>query len=216
MKHIFTIDVEEWFHILDAHTAPRIGDWDSLQLRSERSVLKILELLRITRNKATFFWLGWLAEKMPELVKLCREEGHEIASHGYAHVLAYKVGKEKFFYDISKGKGILEEILNEPIIGFRAAGFGITDYTKWAFDSIKKAGYSYDASVFPSKRGHGGMVNSNISAYNIKTNHGNLLEIPISVLDFYNKRFTLFGGGYLRITPLKLVHFDLLNSIFET
>jgi len=136
-----TIDVEDWFHILDSPAVPTIENWPHLESRIERNLENLLALLDSLSVKVTFFWLGWLAERHKNLVLRCREAGHEIASHGYAHVLAYKVGTEKFRQDITQGKLILEDTTGEQVRGFRAAGFGITEKAPWAFDIIKDAGY---------------------------------------------------------------------------
>lgn len=208
-KNVFTVDVEEWFHILDSPAAPKIDKWGKLSLRAEYSMDKILQLLSDTKNKATFFWLGWMAERMPKLVQKCKNEGHEIASHGYAHVLAYQVGRREFRNDITKAKVILENIIGQSIRGFRAPGFGITEESQWAFDVIKEVGYKYDASIFPANRGHGGMRSAAIGPHFIRTNSGYLPEIPVSVVEIFNKRINFFGGGYLRISPIELIHFGI-------
>ena len=208
-KCVFTVDVEEWFHILDSPATPEFEDWAKLPSRAERSMDKLLQLLADTENKATFFWLGWLAERMPKLVKKCANAGHEIASHGYAHVLAYQVGSNKFSKDIYKAKRILEDTIGKSVRGFRAPGFGITEKSKWAFDKIKEAGYEYDASIFPSAHGHGGMRTSKLGPYFLYTKFGKLPEIPVSVFEVFGKRLNFFGGGYLRIAPIGLIHFGI-------
>jgi len=203
--NIFTVDVEDWFHILDTPVTPELKDWGSLNLRASTGINIILKLLEETGNKATFFWLGWMAEKMPELVAKCKDFGHEVGSHGYAHLLAYEVGERNFKEDIYKSKSILEDIINEPVIGFRAPGFGITENTQWAFDVIKSAGYQYDSSIFPASRGHGGMRSSVTIPHKIETKYGDLVEFPASVIEIFNRRISLFGGGYLRIAPISLI-----------
>jgi polysaccharide deacetylase family protein (PEP-CTERM system associated) len=208
-QNILTVDVEDWFHILDSPSTPELNEWGKLTLRAEGSIHQLLQLLSETGNKATFFWLGWMAEKMPLLVRKCLEEGHEIASHGYGHVLPYKVGQIEFRNDIYKAKSILENITGTGVLGFRAPGFGIIKKSHWAFDVIKEVGYMYDSSVFPAKRAHGGMNNSVIGPHILSTNFGLLPEIPASVIKILGKRFSLFGGGYLRITPLKMIHYGI-------
>ena len=146
-KNIITIDVEDWFHILDSPAAPGLAQWPELPLRAAHSIEKLLQLLSDTGTKATFFWLGWMAERFPRLVRQCQEAGHEIASHGYGHILAYKVGRDAFRKDIQKTKTILEDIIGRPVRGFRAPGFGITDNVPWAFDVIKEVGYEYDSRL---------------------------------------------------------------------
>ncbi len=200
-----TVDVEDWFNILDAPCVPQLSEWDSKEVRFDRSVKRFLDLFAQYNVKATFFWLGWFAERHPELVRECLNAGHEIASHGYAHLLAYQVGRKAFLEDISKAKKILEDISGGQVLGFRAAGFGILDDTNWFFDTVAEAGYRYDSSVFPATRGHGGMNTSPMTPYVEKTNNGDIVEFPQSVLSLLGHRFSVFGGGYLRLAPWWLI-----------
>lgn len=200
-----TIDVEDCFHILDTPAAPKIDDWASLESRVDIGVNRLLELLDKYSVRATMFWLGWIAERNKDLLRRCVDAGHEIASHGYAHVLAYEVGPERFFEDIRHGKAILEDIAGREVRGFRAAGFSTRDDTDWTFEKISLAGHSYDSSVFPASRGHGGMTQSLLVPYTINTNIGNLVEIPQSMIEIFGKRISFFGGGYLRLAPKFLV-----------
>jgi polysaccharide deacetylase family protein (PEP-CTERM system associated) len=162
----------------------------------------MLDLLAEHGQKAVFFWLGWFAEHYPELVKACRDGGQEIASHGYAHLLSTKLsGPEMFREDIVKAKNILENITGSPVKGFRAPGFCTLNDMPWFFEEIRKAGYLYDSSVFPAARGHGGAVGAPMTPYVIDTASGPLIELPQSVIEFHGRRFSVFGGGYLRLAP---------------
>lgn len=201
----FTVDVEDWFNILDTIHAPSPAIWDSQEIRFEKPLHQILQLLSDHNIKGTFFWLGWFAERRPDLVKTCVREGHEIASHGYEHLLAYKVGRKRFASDIRKAKSILEDISGNPIDGFRAAGFSTLDDTTWVFDEICSAGYTYDSSVFPSIRGHGGMRSAEMAPHVVDTNSGPLIEFPQSMVSLVGRRVSMFGGGYLRLFPLWLI-----------
>lgn len=196
-----TIDVEEWFNILDIPGEIPFEKWDSQESRLPDNFERMLELFKKYHIKTTCFWLGFFAEKYPWLVKKTVEEGHEVASHGYAHLLAYQVGRKKFREDIRKGKDILENIIQKPILGFRAAGFSTTQDTNWTFEEIRSAGFVYDSSVFPASRGHGGMRTAQLGPYEIQTDAGTLIEIPQSMITIMGKRISLFGGGYLRLAP---------------
>lgn len=207
--NILTIDVEEWFHILDDPAVPKYSDWSNLESRLPTNVDCILSILNDHKVKATMFWLGWAAKKYPALVRRCSEEGHEIACHGYRHILAYEAGRALFREDIHRGKKILEDITGATVIGFRAAGFGTTAETPWLFEEIKDAGYLYDSSVFPAMRGHGGIANFRIAPHEINTPKGILLEIPQSVVPVFGRRMSFFGGGYLRITPVFLIKWGI-------
>jgi len=210
-SNIITIDVEDWFHILDNPAVPPINKWDILESRIEKNVNILIDLLDRYGAKATFFWLGWVAERNKILVQRCKSEGHEIASHGYAHLLINETKKEDFKKDIVHSKKLLEDITGAPIHGFRASGFSITEDTPWAFDAIKEAGYGYDSSIFPTAHGHGGIPGSELVPYTIQTPYGPLIECPMSIVEIVNKRFSVFGGGYLRLAPLWLIKWGIRN-----
>lgn len=198
----FSCELEDWFHILASDKAPRLEDWSKLTLFAERSIERLLQLFEDTGTRATFFCLGWMAERMPHLVRACQRAGHEIGSHGYGHVLAYDVGPKAFQEDVVRSKKILEDITGEEVAGFRSAGFCVKKNNKWVFDIVAAAGFKYDASVFPARHGHGGLSNAEPRPHVIKTNYGPLIEVPASTVRVLNYRFCLFGGGYLRISPL--------------
>lgn len=209
LRNVLSIDVEDWFHILDNPTVPTIEQWDNQESRNERNIEKLLVMLDRFCVKVTFFWLGWIAERDKELVRKCYDAGHEIASHGYGHVLAYEVGRKAFAEDIRRGKAVLEDISSKEVLGFRAAGFGTKDDTQWTFEEIRAAGYTYDSSVFPANRGHGGMLQSRLGTYNINTDAGNLVEVPQSMIEILGKRISFFGGGYLRLAPKPLIKWGI-------
>jgi len=155
--------------------------------------------------KVTCFFLGWVAQEFPELVRDAADRGHEIASHGYAHVLCYEMTPEAFFEDIPKAKRIVEDLLGRPIHGYRAPGFSVTEKTPWFFDKLAQAGITYDSSVFPASRAHGGIKTSHYAPYVIKTKYGSLIEFPITVARVFGRPTCFFGGGYLRLFPYTLL-----------
>jgi polysaccharide deacetylase family protein (PEP-CTERM system associated) len=210
-ENIFTVDVEDWFHILEHPAVPPIDRWDDLESRIEKNLHVLLKLFRETGTKSTFFWLGWAAERNKKLVKICVEEGHEIASHGYEHLLIMESENEKFKADILRSKHLLEDLTGLPVHGFRAAGFSITEKTQWAFEVIKEAGFKYDSSIFPKKHGHGGISGADLTPYIIPTGHGALVECPMSVVEIAGKRISFFGGGDLRLAPLWLIKWGVRN-----
>ncbi len=204
-----TVDVEDWYHILDSPATPNLQQWSSLPQRFDKNLMLLLELLQKSSAKATFFWLGWLAERHKDLVRKCQDAGHEIASHGYAHVLAYRVGRKAFHDDITQAREILEDITGQQVRGCRAAGFSITDTTPWAFEVIKEAGYEYDSSVYPGSRGHGGLADSPLVPYFVHTPSGHLLEIPTSAIEVLGHRTNVFGGGYLRLATKQIIKWGI-------
>ena len=205
----FSCELEDWFHILDSDRVPRIEEWSRLPLQAEGNVRRLLELFDQTRVRATFFCLGWMAERMPRLIRDCQRAGHEIGSHGYGHVLAYQVGPRAFLQDIVRSKRILEGITGHEVIGFRCPGFAVKDGNRWVFDSVAEAGFQYDASVFPAHHGHGGLQDTIPGPHLVETTNGPLVEIPASTVRFWGRPYCLFGGGYLRISPLSLIQWGV-------
>ncbi len=205
----FSCELEDWFHILDSDRVPTIDQWDGLALRVERNTEQLLDLLEETDVRATFFCLGWIAEKVPHLIRRCQDAGHEIGSHGYAHVLAYQVGRKAFHQDMMRAKSILEDLTGTEVAGFRSPGFSVKEENQWLFDVVARAGFRYDASVFPAHHGHGGLRSAPPLPYVIETPHGPLVEIPTSTVKVLGRRFCLFGGGYLRLAPLPLIRWGV-------
>lgn len=202
---VLTIDVEDWFHILDSPATPALQDWDGLESRVDGNTERLLDLLAAYGVRATMFWLGWAAERHPDLVRQCVRLGHEVASHGYAHLLAYQVGRKAFAEDVRRAKAILEDLTGCEVCGYRAAGFSTKEETRWTFEEILAAGHTYDSSVFPAVRGHGGMAGSPMQPHVIETAAGPLVEIPQSVVGLWGRRISFFGGGYLRLAPWSVI-----------
>ncbi len=202
-------ELEDWFHILDSDAVPPMAEWGRLPLQAEANVRRLLELFDRTRVRATFFCLGWMAERMPQLVRDCHRAGHEIGSHGYGHVLAYQVGRRAFLSDILRSKKILEDITGQEVMGFRCPGFAVREESRWVLDAVAEAGFRYDASVFPAHHGHGGLRSTVPGPHYVLTTHGPLIEIPASTIPFWGHRYCLFGGGHLRISPLALIRWGI-------
>lgn len=205
MKSIFSIDVEDWYHILDLPSTPDLEKWDSLPSVVEKDFLKLLEVLEEKQVHVTCFFLGWVARKFPQLVREASARGHEIASHGFAHRLVYAMTPDEFAQDLRLSKSILEDISGKPVFGYRASGFSVTEETPWFFEKIVEEGFTYDSSVFPAPRGHGGMKSEHLGPYVIETKSGKLLEFPITVTKIAGKALCFFGGGYLRLAPYSMI-----------
>jgi polysaccharide deacetylase family protein (PEP-CTERM system associated) len=197
-----SVDVEDWFHILEAGSAPDISQWNSLPSCVERNFRTLLDLFSEKNARVTCFFLGYVAEKYPHLVKEALNRGHEIASHGYAHRLIYTMTPQAFVEDARKSKEILEGITGQKVNGYRAPGFSVTADTPWFFEKLIEAGYRYDSSVFPAPRQHGGLSTDKYSPHLIADK---LKEFPITVADILGKHFCFFGGGYLRLFPYPVV-----------
>ncbi len=205
MVNILTIDVEDYFQVENLKSAVRFSDWDNFERRVEISTNKVLEILGSTNTKATFFVLGWVAERHPELIKNIASHGHEIASHGYAHQLIYKQTPEEFRRDIRKSKSILENITREPVLGYRAPTYSITKQSLWAIDILIDEGFTYDSSIFPIHHDKGGLSDAKRYPYKIERNGKMIIEIPISTMKFLGQNMPFSGGGYFRLFPYGLI-----------
>jgi polysaccharide deacetylase family protein (PEP-CTERM system associated) len=202
---ILSVDVEDWFHILDIASAPPIETWHTLPSRVEANFRRLMDIFEAHQAHVTCFFLGWVAERFPHLVRDAAGRGHEIASHGYAHELVYTMTREQFLADAVRSRKILEDTSGTPVTGYRSAGFSVTEKTMWFFAALSEAGYRYDSSVFPAGRGHGGMRGARRDPYRIKEGGANLTEFPITVASLFGKPMCFFGGGYLRLFPYPLV-----------
>jgi polysaccharide deacetylase family protein (PEP-CTERM system associated) len=172
----------------------------------EASLERFLDLLSRHNISCTFFILGWIADKYPNLVRRVSSCGHEIASHGYGHDLIYDLGPERFRQDIRRAKAILEDLIGTEVQGYRGPGFSITRENSWAFDIIAEEGFQYDATLYPGKHGHGGISGLPCSPFVLLTLDGRELEeYPITLIQLKDYRIAFSGGGYFRLFPFFLV-----------
>lgn len=204
MKCVFSIDVEDWFHILDVPSTPDMPAWNMLPSRVERNFSCLLDMLSEQKRRATCFFLGWVADRFPHLVRDAVSRGHEVGSHGYSHRLVFEMDPKQFQEDAIRSKEAIENAAGQRVVGYRAPGFSVTSQTPWFFERLAEAGYEYDSSVFPAHRGHGGVPGSTYSPYLIGNESG-IVEFPISVLAVFGQPFCFFGGGYLRLFPYSVV-----------
>jgi polysaccharide deacetylase family protein (PEP-CTERM system associated) len=200
---IFSVDVEDWFHILDVPSAPDISNWAALPSRVEANFYRLLDIFNEAGKHVTCFFVGWIAERYPHLVREAVVRGHEIASHGYAHRLAYSMTQSEFRDDALRSRLLLEDISGTRIVGYRAPGFSSTGATPWFFSELRSAGYLYDSSVFPARHGHGGSPNSPLLPHLIEDE--GLIELPASIAELGPIRMCFFGGGYLRLFPYSII-----------
>ncbi len=199
-----TIDVEEYFHpnAMDATVSP--AEWDSLPHRVERNTLRVLDLLDEHRVRATFFMLGWVAERWPHLLDEVARRGHEVASHGYAHRLVYRQTPRQFRADVVRSKAVIEDRLGAPVCGFRAASYSLVEHTLWALDVLIEEGFRYDSSVFPIRHDIYGIPNFSRFTVKIRRPGGEIFEIPASTVRLLGRNWPVAGGGYFRLFPYGL------------
>ena len=201
ITNALTIDVEDYFQV--SAFAPHIerSDWDSRECRVERNVDRILALLEAADTKATFFTLGWIAERYPVLVRRIVEGGHELASHGYGHERVSDLSEAEFFNDIHSAKALLEDIAGVGVQGYRAPSFSIGAGNLWALDTLQRAGYRYSSSIYPIKHDHYGMPDAPRFSHQIRDG---LIEVPPTTLRMLNRNLPSSGGGYFRLFPYAL------------
>ncbi len=196
MKNIFTVDVEDWFCAYNLNI--NIKDWDEQELHVVQNTEKILRLLSKHKVTATFFTLGWIAEKVPDLIKEIEADGHEIATHGYSHKLLTKMNPEEFNKDLQKALVTIGSIVNNPVLGFRAPSFTITKNTSWALPILKESGIHYDSSIYPiGFHPDYGIVNSKLDIHQLD----GITEVPLSVAEILGKKIPCSGGAYFRLFP---------------
>lgn len=202
IRNALTIDVEDYFQVAALAEAVRREDWDSMEYRVEANTDRLLGLLDQYNTRATFFTLGWVAERSPELVRRIRAAGHEVASHGYSHQLIYNQTPDVFREETRRSKAILEDILGEPVTGYRAASYSITAQSRWALDILAEEGFTWDSSIFPVHHDRYGMPDAPRWPYRLKTDNGHeLAEFPLSTLKLPGYTLPIAGGGYFRLFP---------------
>ena len=201
ITNALTIDVEDYFQV--SAMAPYIprSDWDKRECRVERNVDLLLAMLARHGVQATFFTLGWVAERYPQLVRRIVAQGHELASHGYGHQRASDLDPAAFRDDIVRAKQLLEDIGGVAVQGYRAPSFSIGTGNLWAFDSLQEAGYRYSSSIYPIKHDHYGMPDAPRFAHSAADG---LIEIPVTTLRIRGRNLPSSGGGYFRLLPYAL------------
>lgn len=209
IKNALTIDVEDYFQV--SALAPYIprDQWPVRPCRVERNVERILGMLDEHGTKATFFTLGWIAERYPLLVRRIVDGGHELASHGYGHERASDLTEQGFFADIESAKKLLEDLSGHAVKGYRAPSFSIGEGNLWAFDCLARAGYLYSSSIYPIKHDHYGMPDAPRFAHQVRSG---LLEVPVTTARFFDRNWPASGGGYFRLLPYAVSRW-LLRSV---
>lgn len=200
-KNAFSIDLEDYFQVSAFNHLITPSDWGSYPIRVERNVEKLRHLLNVHDVKATFFCLGWIAEKYPQMIKMLAAEGHEIASHGYHHQRVYSLSPKQFSQDIVKAKHLLEDLSGSPVIGYRAPSFSIRADCEWAYDELIKAGYLYSSSVYPINHDHYGSSALPRAPFLPRES---LLEVPITTLRLFRRNWPIGGGGWFRLYPYRV------------
>jgi polysaccharide deacetylase family protein (PEP-CTERM system associated) len=197
-----TVDVEDYFHVSALAGSIARDRWDSMEYRAEASTGRLLELFADRGMHATFFVLGWVAERSPGLVRRIAAAGHEVACHGQSHELVYRQAPAVFREETLRSKACLEDLIGSPVRGYRAASYSITRESLWALDVILDAGFAYDSSVFPIRHDVYGLPEAPLRPARITAPSGRtLVEFPLSVAEVLGLRLPVAGGGYFRLLP---------------
>ncbi len=204
-----TVDVEDYYHVSAFENVIDRADWDQLETRVGTNTDRLLELFARAGVRATFFVLGWVAERQPSLVRAIRSAGHEIGCHSYAHRLIYQQSREEFRADLRRGLRVLEDTLGERITLYRAPSFSITRDSIWALDILIEEGIRVDSSIYPTHHDRYGIAGSPLEPHRIDRLAGYLWEFPPPVWSLYGYPLPVGGGGYFRLYPYALTRLGL-------
>lgn len=209
-RNALTVDVEDYFHVSGFADSINRDDWDTIPRRVVANTQRLLQLFSDAGVKATFFVLGWVAEKEPGLVREIAAQGHEVACHGYSHKLVYNQSLDEFRQETIRSKSLLEDITQAPVLGYRAASYSITNRSLWALDVLCAAGFTYDSSIFPIRHDRYGIPGSPDYPYQLKSpDGGELMEFPLSTARILGYRLPVAGGGYFRLYPYLVTRMGL-------
>ena len=201
-KAALSIDVEDWFHAANLSGAIPRGTWEQCELRVERNTMRMLEILDASNARATFFVLGWVAEKCPQLVRAIAAAGHEVASHGHGHEFVYSLRPSEFRSDVLRSKQYLEDLTGKPVRGYRAPSFSITE---WAIPILQDLGFDYDSSVVPTvAHDRYGRLDGMDAGSPVVLLRDGFYEVCISCIRFGKRGIPWGGGGYFRLVPYLL------------
>jgi polysaccharide deacetylase family protein (PEP-CTERM system associated) len=210
MLNAFTVDVEEYFQVANFSESISRDSWDSITRRSDGVTKGLLDLFDRHNVRATFFVLGWLAEREPELVREIVARGHEVASHGYSHELVYVQGETVFAEETRRSKALLEDIAGVAVRGYRAASFSITSKSLWALDVLAEQGFEYDSSIFPTLHDRYGIGGAPKQPVLLETLSGaTIQEFPLTTLRLAGADLPISGGGYFRLYPYAFTRYGL-------
>ena len=210
VKNAFTVDVEDYFQVEGFANAIDRGSWDGFRTRVKGNTSLLLNMLDQRKVRATFFVLGWVARKHPEIVRQIAAAGHEVASHGMSHRLIYTQAPDEFRQETRDAKALLEDLAQKPVTGYRAATYSITSRSLWALDILCEEGFRYDSSIFPMRHDRYGIPDAEQKPHVLTTPGGaRLVEFPISVLRYGGAKIPVAGGGYFRLFPYGLTRWAL-------
>lgn len=205
---ILTFDIEEWFHLLDFGATKTEAEWSNYPSRIDANMERIFDFLQKSNQKATFFCLGWVAQKYPHIIKAIANQGYEIGTHSHMHQLAYEQDRKAYTADLQTSIKYLEDITSQKVRAYRAPGFSIKQENKWAFEAMASCGIEVDCSVFPALRAHGGFAEFDHAKPCIIESDGiRLREFPINTFQWAGSNTIFSGGGYFRLLPYGVISY---------
>jgi polysaccharide deacetylase family protein (PEP-CTERM system associated) len=204
-KNAMTVDVEEYFTVQNLDGIVPREEWPTHPLRSGDQTRRLLDLYDAHDVKATFFVLGWVAERQPDLVKEIAERGHEVAAHSYWHKLVFEMTPDEFRADLVQVKSLLEDLIGKPVIGYRAPTYSITKASMWAHEILVECGFKYSSSIFPVVHDRYGIPDYDRFPVKLDVGGESLWEFPLTTLPVAGKNLPVAGGGYLRLFPARAV-----------
>jgi polysaccharide deacetylase family protein (PEP-CTERM system associated) len=204
-----TVDVEDYYQVSGFEKCVYRADWDRFESRVVANTYQVLEILSSAGVRGTFFILGWVAERFPELIRTIRAAGHEIGCHSFWHRLAYLQAPEEFRYDLRRARDVLQQILGEAVVAYRAPSFSITRRSLWALDILIEEGFTCDSSIFPTVHDRYGLAGAPLPPHVIRRGAGKIWEFPLPVYRRLGHPWPIGGGGYLRLYPYALTRHGL-------
>lgn len=202
LRNAFTVDVEDYYHVSAFEKQIAQADWGEYESRVVANTHRLLQLLDRRHTQATFFVLGWVAERFPQLVREIQACGHEIGSHSYGHSLLYRLTPEQFREDLVRSRDLLQNLTGQPVVAFRAPSFSVTQQSLWALEILAEEGFRFDSSIFPIYHDRYGIPDAPEAIHPIETAAGTVWEFPGSVLRLGPVNLPVSGGGYFRLYPL--------------
>jgi polysaccharide deacetylase family protein (PEP-CTERM system associated) len=215
LSNIISVDVEDYFHVEAFSDVVDRAKWDGYVCRVEENTHRLLDLFDECKVSSTFFILGWVAERYPQLVREITARGHEPACHSYWHRLIYKLDPDEFRQDTQRAKTLIEDACGQPVLGYRAPSYSITAKSLWALDVLAECGFTYDSSIFPIHHDVYGIPGAPRFPFRIETKSGPLTEYPISTFQFRGKNMPVGGGGYLRMLPFWYTSYGFRSAAAE-
>ena len=210
MRNALTFDVEDYYHVSALASAIPRDDWNSMPQRVDANTRRLYDILGEYGISATFFFLGCVAERHPQLVRRAQELGHEVACHGYSHRLVYEQGEKEFREEAVRAKNFLEDQVQRAVLGYRAASYSITRRSLWALDILADAGFRYDSSIFPVRHDRYGIPDARREPHELRLPSGQrLVEFPLTTALVGRYRLPAAGGGYFRILPYGVTRWAL-------